>query len=488
MLTPPEAPTDEPGQQPAPGKGLVSNAGALLANRLLQAVLGWSGTVLIARTLSIDDFGQFTLIFTVLGLMSIVTDMGIGRLAVRGMLGDPDHDPEDFAGAYVVLRSLLGLLGYGVALLVVWLSGYPSDLVAAMAVAGLVVVLATPSAALDVVFQSRMRLGSVGLIESAGMFAQVALTAALAAAGGSLLLFTIPAVLFEVVVLAWKWPLAHRMVAIRLRVDWPLWRNLLREALPLSIGFGLATVYTRVDAVMLSQLADFEAVGIYGVSYKFIDVVHFISTAVTAPLLTLLVAAWPHDHGAFREAARKAAMLLALGGGLALTGLLAFAGPVTSLLYGADYAPGADTTRVLALAEMLTFATALAMSCLVAADRHRVYPWVMAGGLLLNVGLNLVLIPQLSYLGAGLATLTSNVLVTALMWWVLLRVPGMRPLGLGRAALAVPACALGVGAGLGADQVMPWVPAAALGCLVYVGAAVVLGLTRAAGVHRGARA
>ncbi len=472
-----------PAREPAGGgsAGLVSNAGALLGSRVVRAVLGWTGTVLVARTLSVEQFGQFILIFTVLGLMSVVTDLGIGRIAIRGML-DTDADPG-FAGSYLVLRSLLGVLGYAVALAVVVLAGYPTEVVAATAVAGVVILLATPSNALEVVFQSRMRMGTVSVADTVGILAQLAFTAALAAAGGTLLLFTLPAVLFEVVVLAWTFRVARRLVSLRPRVDLRGWGRLLREAVPLSVGLGLATVYTRVDVLMLSKIDGFDSVGIYGVSYKFVDLVHFVSTAVTIPLLTLLVRHWPDNPVAFRAATRRGAMLLALTGGLALTGVLGFSYPATRLLFGAHYAVGADTTRVLAAAEMFAFATALAMCCLVACDRHRHYPVVMVVGLAVNVGLNLVLIPAHGYLGAGIAVLASNTLVAALIWTVLMRVPGVRPLGLGRAVAALPALGAGLLAGVLLDLVVPWPFAAAVSMLAYTLVAALLGLTAAAGVH-----
>ncbi len=458
----------------------MGNVGALLGSRLIQAVLGWSGTLLIARQLQLEEFGRFTVIFTVLGLMSVVTDLGIGRIAVRGMLGS---DQEGFAGTYIALRSSLGVLGYFLALGVVLLAGYPREVVVAMAVAGSIVVLATASAALDVVFQSRMRMGIVGAAEAVGITAQFALTAAIAAAGvGTVLLFTIPAVLFEVVVLARKIPAARRLITLRPRVDLAVWRSILREALPLSVGFGLATLYSRVDALMLSKIDGFDAVGIYGVSYRFIDVVHFVSTAVTVPLLTLLVRAWPHDLPEFRDTIRRGAMLLGLFGGLAAFGLIGFADALTRTLYGVDYVPGADTTRVLVVAEMLTFAAALAMIALVSMDRNRGYPAVMAGGLVLNVLLNLGLIPAYSYLGAGVATLISNVLVAGLLWALLKRVDGVLPVGLGRLLVVPVAFTAAVGLGWLADLGLPWVFAAAIGSLTYLGLAVALGLTGAAGI------
>jgi O-antigen/teichoic acid export membrane protein len=466
--------------QPRPPAGLVGNAGALLGSRLARAALGWTGTVLIARSLSLDEFGRFTLIFTVLALMSVVTDMGIGRLAVRGML---DQDDPGFAGSYLVLRTLMGVVGYGVALLVVVAAGYPAEVVQATAVAGLVIVLATPSSALEVVFQAKLRMGTVGVAETTGMVAQVALTAAIAAAGGTVLLFTIPAILYEVLVLVWKARAARHLVPLRPRVDVRSWLALLREAVPLSVGFGLATVYARIDSLMLSKLVDFEAVGIYGVSYKFIDVTHSAATAVTVPLLTLLVQGWPGDLPAFRSAVRRGAALLALVTGLAVTGLVGFAEPLTALLYGREYAVGADTTRMLAGAELFASATALAMCCLVACGRHRHYPVVMVAGLALNIGLNLVLIPELSYFGAAITTLVTNAVVAAVLWRLFVVVPGVRPLGLARLAVLPVAVGAALAVGALADLAVPWVLAAALASATYVLLVVVLGLTAAAGIR-----
>ncbi len=453
------------------------NAGTLLGSRLVRAGLGWAGTVVIVRSLSIEEFGRFTLVFTVLGLMALVTDLGIGRQAVREM-SRPGSSHSAFFGGYLGLRIALGLAGYALAVAVVAVAGYPASVVEATAVAAVVVLLATPSSALQVVFQSRMQLGPVAASETAGNLAQVALTAAIAAVGGSLLLFVLPAVLYEMVVLASRWRLARGLVLVRPRVDLGLWRAMLREALPLSVGLGMAVLYTRVDSMMLSKLAGFESVAIYGVSYKFIDVLHFASTAVTVPLLTLLVRRWPDEPAMFRADLQRAATALALVGGSGLLVLLLSAEPLTATLYGDAYAAGADTTRVLAVAEMLVFATSLAVCALVAAGRHRSFPLIMAAGLVLNIVLNLVLIPSHGFFGAGIATLASNLMVAVLMWrGVLGLVDGPYV-----AVRDLAICGLALAGGLLADELVemwtPWWLATTTAMATYAALAVITGLVR----------
>lgn len=469
--------------EPPEEKGLLTNTSWLIGSRLVVGVLGWGGTVLIARHLSVTEFGRFTIIFTILGLMSVVTDMGIGRIALRGMLGSPEDDPSGFAGAYVMLRTIMGVVGYGLVMLIVVLLGYPAEVVKATAVAAIVIVLATPSSALDVVFQSRMSMGVVSVAGASGQLAQFALTAAIVAAGGTVLYFTIPAVLAEVVILAFKIPAANRLLPIRLRIDLHLWKMLLKEAIPLTLGIGLATIYYRVDSVMLSRLDTFESVGIYGVAYKFIDIVHFAATAVTVPLLTLLVRAWPDDLPAFRDALRRGALVLGIIGGLAVVGLFGFPTQLITLLYGESYAVGAHATRLLILAQFLTLFAALGLTCLIAMGRHRVYPAVMLVGLVLNVGANVVLIPRYSYEGAAAATLGAEVVVVFLMWILVGRERDLRPLGLAPLFLVPVAVGAALAVGWASELVLPWVLAATASTLVFLGIVVIGGLTSAAGIE-----
>lgn len=456
--------------------GFLTNAGALLASRLTIAILGWIGTVLIVRTLSVDNYGRFTLIFSVLGLLTIVTDMGIGRIALSGLIENGPDRPR-FAGSYILLRCLMGIVGYGVALGFV-AALYPPDVVQATAVAGIVVVLATPVSAYMTVHQAYRRMRGVAVAQAVSRVAQLGLTAAIAAAGGSLLLFTIPAVLAEIVALAWIAPAAHRLITFHYRPRLRTWWELLREAAPLAAGSALATLYYRVDSIMLSVLDSFTAVGVYGVAYKFVDLAHFLPTAVASALLPLLVAAWPQHPSAFRFTLRRGATVLVLAAGLICVEFILFAEPLIRALYGDLYAEAALAARIVVLSQCLAFVTALALIALIAVGRHRRYPLIALVGLVLNVGLNVILIPQYSYLGAAITTLATEIVVMVWMCLEARRVDGLRPLPRPPLLRAAMVLAISAVAGVGLAAVLPWPVAAFLVAAIFVVGVVVL---RAAG-------
>lgn len=436
-------------------ENLISSSGSLLASRLVVAVLGWAGTVLIVRTLSPSDWGRFSFIFGFLGLLSVITDLGVGRVIIAGLL-DPETDREHLAGAYVALRLTMGLIGYVVAVAFVTLAGYPTKVVAGTVVAGLVLVLATPSHGLTAVFQAGRRLRSVAVAETLGQLAQLGLTVAIVTAGGSLVWLTVPAVAFEAAALVYKLRHIPGGMRLRYRFDWPVWRHLLREAVPLAVGTILASAYNRIDVVMLSRLDTFTATGIYGIAYKFADVVQFVATALSTAALPALVSARPSQPETFHRTFSKAFLLCFLAGALIVTEFVLFARPFLTVLYGHRYGIGASATKLVVAGEVARFFTVLAFVTLVAVGRNRQYPVVALGGLALNVGLNLWLIPARSFEGAAIATLVTEALVAGVMLVLTLRIDGIRPLPLGAAGRGLIAMAVAGAVGAAASHVTPW--------------------------------
>ncbi len=439
-------------------------------SRLVVAALGWTGTVLIARELGEEGFGAFTLVFSLLGMLSIITDLGLGRVALAGLL-DSDSDSARFAGTYVVLRGLLGLVGYGVVVAFVALAGYPSVVLQATVVAGLVPVLATPAHAYEIAFQAHHRLDQTAVVRVVAQLGQLALTIALVVAGRSLVWLTVPAVLNATIVFGLTAPLAHRLESFTYTIDRSIWGRLVREAVPLSIGTAMATMYYRVDSVMLSKLDDLSAVGVYGVAYKFVDVAHLIPSALSVAILAVLVKSWPDDIERFRATLGNAAAVLTVLGGLLVVEFLLFAEPTIGFLYGETYRKGGLALRMLMVGEWSGYFTSLSFAALVASARHRRYPMITLIGLTLNIAVNLVFIPLWSYEGAAAATLATELIVATLMVAEVRRIPGLAPIGATALPRILVPVALALVAGAAADLVLPWFVAAAIAALVYLAAA-----------------
>lgn len=473
-----------------PRGGLAGEAGSVLVGRAVVSALSWGGTVLIARALDVHDFGVYSFVFALLGLMQVVTEPGVGRL-VLGLMADESKDREGVLGAYVVLRWWLGFLGLTLAVLVVLVGGYPRETVLATALGGLVVVLATPSRSLDVYFQAQHRMHVVAKVD---VFAQVlqlvaVVLGALIAPG--ILVFTAPHVLREVAALWSKRRLVHAEMRPRYAADTQMWKAMLTEAIPLTIGGALATAYYRIDMMLLSQMDSFASVAQYSIAYKFGDLLLVAGTAGLAPLAAALVRA---QNGTqvrrFIRLVRAALEITTLLGAVGVALFALCARDLITLFYSARYVEDGGASAVMLLASaVIQLQTLVGLHVLVARGKHKLYPWTGLTGLILNIGLNIILIPRWSYVGAAAATLVTEVVVLVLMWILVHRTRADDAHGhLPRIALAAALAAGGVVyvMGLGLGRFMPlWAGATLLGAVIaIVGSGVVMRQRRRGKVGR----
>lgn len=461
---------------PAPGESrrLFSSTVALIVGRLITAVFGWAGSVIIARSLAGDDWGRYSFVFALLGLLEVVTDLGVGRVVLERLNSRSPEEASRIAGSFFVLRALLGIVGFTVAVGYAWAVGLSPLVMAATAFAGTTVLLATPANALFVLYQSRLRLTYVAVGDIVGQVVQFLLIVVVALLQPALLLFIIPAVAREVIVIAWRAIGVPRLLEPEFRPTFrhptAYWGQMLREAIPLSFGFALLHLLERIDTLMLQQMDTYDAVGKYAIGYKFSDLLALVVSALAVPFTTVLINSWPDRPAAFRGRFQQAVLIAAVLAGLAVTAFTPAARPVISLLYGIEYAGGAPAAALLVIGAGFSGVTYVVVSSLIAARKLKVFPVIAALGLVLNVVLNYLLIPLRSIVGAATATVITEVVMLVAMLLVLqwsLRVPHLVPWApLVRMVLLVGAVTVPA-TRLTGDLHLHWIPVAVGAVLVF---------------------
>jgi PST family polysaccharide transporter len=252
--------------------------------------------------------------------------------------------------------------------------------------------------------------------------ATVRLTAAIATCTVSLLLIALraPLVAFaaalvvEFAVSAVVFCLTYRRLGsspLRWRFSSARARYILATVWPAFIGGAATMVYFRIDQIMLGSMATPQEVGLYASAARLSELWYFLPTAIATSVFPALILLRESDQAAYERRLRRLYTLLAwLGIGLALATTFT-AEFVVAILFGPSYEPAGRMLAVHIWACPFIFMGALLGRWLVneslfglAAVRHS---W----GAGLNVGLNLLLIPEFGGMGAAAATLVSYAFV-----------------------------------------------------------------------------
>lgn len=205
------------------------------------------------------------------------------------------------------------------------------------------------------------------------------------------------------------------------RFDFCLDRQLLHkiffEALPTGALLITFSIYNRIDIFILQILQGATSVGIYGLAYKIHDNL-ILGAAYLAsslfPLLSRLASEKGRDRQVLSRVYRKSFDLLFIGAFLVFGGVLLFAPQIIFLIGGNSFAESGVVLRVLVMATVFAYFNHLTGYTLIALGRQRVSLIIALVALFWNVGGNLILIPQFSYLGAAAVTVSTEGLVFVL--------------------------------------------------------------------------
>ena len=178
----------------------------------------------------------------------------------------------------------------------------------------------------------------------------------------------------------------------------------MRAGVPIGVVSLLMIVLLRLDVTMLSFLSDAATVGVYAVAFRLVEATQFMGGAMAMAMLPWLARASANLTRGF-ALGLKAVNALLLPIGLALT---LFAEPVIDLLYGSEFERSVVPLQILGLMTLMYGINAYASVSLVARYRPLAYGRLLVPVIVLNVVLNLILIPAEGASGAAAAALASG--------------------------------------------------------------------------------
>ena len=203
------------------------------------------------------------------------------------------------------------------------------------------------------------------------------------------------------------WWLARRGIRVRASFDWAAIRPLARRATPLVVSSLLGLLIYNSDLIFLRFFRGREEVGLYAAAYTLVSFLLNIGIVYSLSLLPTLTrtAAVPADHHGLYHTAT--AHVFAVGFPIALGGSL-LAGQIISLVFGAGYSDSAAALRVLMWAIPVSLLRDVPIVALMAWGRENRILRITGTAAVLNIGLNLLLIPRYGLIGAAIATVATE--------------------------------------------------------------------------------
>lgn len=448
---------------------IARNFLALASGDALARVFAFSASVYVARTLGPEMYGVIGFAMAVLLYFAQLADCGLDMSGVRDWAKDPegmrDAAPAIQTARWIVGCALASLLAVGS-----WI-GLPQPEAMVLGIYGLTLIPIGPGPKWIHLGEGRPR--AVALGRTLGEITFLGLVLLLLREPAHITVvpfaqFTGDALGVTVMLYALK----RRGLPIPIRFDWSRVRPVFERSWPLVVNVLLGLTIYNSDLIFLRIFRGRESVGHYSAAYQLISFLQNLATAYSLSLLPQLTRVLLDRVERDRVYQSSAAQLFAVGLPVGLGGCLA-ARALIGVVFGSEFEPSGGVLAILVLSVPFTLWKEVDLIALVATGRQATVMRMTGLAVIVNVVLNLALIPKYGLQGAAVATLSTEA-ARAVFATYCARREGFPTLPVRRMARPLLAGAMMIGTVLafGGDSLPRIV---ALGAVAYAGTLAVLG-------------
>jgi PST family polysaccharide transporter len=231
-------------------------------------------------------------------------------------------------------------------------------------------------------------------------------------------------ILIKAPLLAFAWVTLAEMVMIAIGLviayqikgnSFWLWRwsstvakTLLKESLPLIFSGFAIMIFMKIDQIMIGQMIDDQAVGVYSAAVRISELWYFIPAAIVSSVAPSIYAAKDNSEGSYYQRIRQLFQILnciALVIALPMTFL---SDKIIGVMFGSSYAAAGTILAVHIWTSIFVFMGFASSPWFIAEGLNHISLGKTVFGAILNIILNYLLIPTYAGLGAAIATIISQ--------------------------------------------------------------------------------
>ncbi len=388
-------------------KKYAANTAWALVAKVLSVLISFAVTIYLVRYLGPEHYGNLSYAVSFVGIFSVISSLGIDSVLYRELIMYPEKR-NLYLGSAFILKLIAGFVASTITILSAFL--FSVDDVSRF----IIIILAGTLIfnALNVViyeFQADVKQKYPSLVSLCVIFILNILKLwvifsdqGILYIGVILLLESILyALLFAYIRVKYygslfKWRYDHKTALAILRDSWPF------------IFIALFTsIYARIDQVMLKHLIDSRAVGIYDAAVRIAEVWLFVPGIIASSLFPAIL------NGKKTTIFEYKKRLLTLTGFLVvlatiiagLTSLIAR--PLMLAIYGPAFSESANVLLIYIWSGVFVSVSIVFQYFLLAENKRKIIFLSSLGTMILNVLLNMLLIPSFGITGAAFATLIS---------------------------------------------------------------------------------
>lgn len=407
-------------------KTIFKNMSWLLISQIIASVCGFIWTIITARYLGVSDYGILGFAISFTGILAITTDLGITVHIVRHISTDYDSAAK-YLGNAIPLKTLFAIGTFILTLIILIIMGSNELTITITLLFTIEMIIKSFINLLNASFQAfeegkYQGIGNTLLNLLLLIFILLSIFTDLGLYG-----ITISYVVANIIALVYIYHMFNKHIAKpAFEFDRKFCKEIIIFSLPFAATSILYSIYYSIDVVMITNMIGNYETGIYNAAYKLISVLTLFYGIYTAVIFPVMYKFYKKDEGMLLisfEKSIKYLMLIIIPIAIAT---LFYSQDIIHLFYGHEYDPASSALSILIWTVCLLFVSGACNALLNSSHKEVAVTKIYAVAAAFNIIFNFIMIPYLSYDGAAITTVLSDLLIVILQLYVIYTL-GHRP-------------------------------------------------------------
>ncbi len=418
---------------------IAKNTTVLLVAQIISYVLAFFYTIYTARYLGASGFGIISSALALGAILSIFTELGLSTLTVREVSRDKSL-ANKYIGNTLALKLILSSITITAMVLVVTLGHYPPQIAAVIYYITLSFVVGAFTSIFYSIFQAyeKMEFQSIGqIINSIIMFSGILLIIyyqkSIIEFGLIYLIASIISLIYGVIICVWKFVLPKieidlnlwKSALTKIELDTNLWKFLITEAVPLAISGVFLLIAFRIDTLILLWINGTAAVGFYNAAFSLMTALMFVPFVYVSAIFPLLSRLNVSSKELLKYSYEKSFKYLIILSLPIAVGTTLLASPIILMIYKSAFSQSIAALQILIWAIPLIFVNYILGTAINSINKQRETVKTTFIAMLLNIALNLLLLPRYGLIAACYITILTE-LTCFMLWFHIMNVHGYK--------------------------------------------------------------
>lgn len=384
-----------------------ANTSWLMGHRILSMIVALFVGVYVARYLGPERFGLLSFARSFVGLFTALATLGLDGIMVRELVKTPERRDELLGTAFWLKAGGAILMWVGIAAAIPFTNNDIHTNILIIIIAFGVIFQAFN--VIDFNFQAEVKSKYV-------VYSHIVQLVVSSVAKLIFVWISAPLIWFACIFLLDAAVHAVGMTIVYLKNTGKVWywkwcgataKELLRDSWPLILSGMVISIYMKIDQVMIKEMLGAEQVGHYAAAVRLSEAWYFVPMAITSSVFPAIINAKKQSEALYYQRLQKLYDLMVWLAVVIAIPTTFLAPWVIKVLYGEAFLPATGVLSIHIWAGAFVFLGVANGRWIVAENVQQIATIRSTAGAMVNVALNIVLIPRYGINGAAIATFFS---------------------------------------------------------------------------------